>query len=196
MPLLLSLLCAVNVLIVGYLIRESRQRKESERLRQTAQNSLVRECAELSGRIDALNTLHEDAANRIEALRINHVSVKEMGDACMARMDRETVKLAEPVIEIRDEVKGIRSELIDIVKLNERDQARIAELEQLVKDATLDTAVSALEDRVAKLESAPAVATPQGRRGGSAWGPHQIAASAGAVLRNGVENPIPTPGVS
>lgn len=92
---------------------------------------------------------------------------------------------------------AFRADLIDTLKLGERDEKRISELELIVKDATLDTALAAIEDRIAKLEATPAPAPgPQGRRGGSAWNSHQVAASAGAALANGVPLPIPTPGVS
>lgn len=97
---------------------------------------------------------------------------------------------------IRELFDRVRADLIDITKASETNQRSIAELESIVKDATLDTALLALEDRVSKLESAPAPNGSQGRRGGSAWNSHQVAAAAGAALTNGVPNPIPTPGVS
>jgi hypothetical protein len=94
----------------------------------------------------------------------------------------------------------VAAEFIDFVKADERDSQRIFELETLAKDGTLDAALAALaalEGRVTKLESTPAPAPgPQGRRGGSAWNSHQVAASAGAARANGIDIPIPTPGVS
>ena len=146
---------------------------------------------------------------RVENLREHYASVKEMGDACMARLDRETMKLAIAIGDLTDKtgnagmglarsIDDVRAELIDIVKVGERDARRISELTALVKDGTVDTTLAELEDRVAKLESnpAPAASSPQGRRGGSAWNSHQVAAAQGAALANGMPIPIPTPGIS
>lgn len=137
----------------------------------------------------------------IESVRQSHVSVKEMGDACMARLDRETMKLATAISNDRNGVVDlfgrVRADLIDNVKSMESSNQRISELESVVKDATLDTALAELEDRVSRMEASPAPAPgPQGKRGGSAWNSHQVAASAGAALANGVSVPIPTPGIS
>lgn len=138
---------------------------------------------------------------RIENVRESHVSVKEMGDACMARLDRETMKLATAIDNDRTGTRElfdrVRADILDVVKTNERGRERISELEILVKDATIDTALAELEDRVAKLESTPAPAAgPQGRRGGASWNSHQVAAGQGAALANGSPVPIPTPGIS
>lgn len=137
----------------------------------------------------------------IESVRQSHVSVKEMGDACMARLDRETMKLATAIDGDRTGVmelfRQVRADLIENLKAVDVNSNRISELEELVKDATLDTALAELEDRVAKIEAVPAPTPgPQGKRGGSAWNSHQVAASAGAALANGVSVPIPTPGIS
>lgn len=104
--------------------------------------------------------------------------------------------LGNRMMAVEGRFDSTRTELIDIVKLGERDEQRISELETLARDATLDTALAAIEDRVAKLEATPIPTGPQGRRGGSAWNSHQVAASAGAARANGVDVPIPTPGVS
>lgn len=137
---------------------------------------------------------------RVENLREHYASVKEMGDACMARLDRETMKLAKAIDNDRagrrDLFDRVRKDIIDSVKAGEEHSQRISELETLVKDATLDTALAELEDRVAKLENAPVPGSSTGRRGGSAWNSHQVAAAAGAARENGLPNPIPTPGVS
>lgn len=152
---------------------------------------------------------------RVENLREHYASVKEMGDACMARLDRETMKLATAIVDLekrtgdsgmelaaaidenRVAIQSIRVEFIEFVKLADADQKRISELEILVKDATIDTALAALEDRVARLESIPSPAPAQnGRRGGASWNSHQVAAGQGAALANGSPVPIPTPGVS
>lgn len=131
---------------------------------------------ELIRRLDALDSNYSKTKERLENLCTLYLASKEDGDGHMARLDRE---------------------LIDIVKTSERDSRRISELETLVRDATLDTALAALEDRVSKIEATPVPAPgAQGRRGGSAWGPHQVAAAAGAARGNGADIPIPTPGVS
>ena len=118
----------------------------------------------------------------------------------MARLDRETMKLATAIDNdrtgIRDLFDRVRADIIDVVRAGERNSQSISDLATLVKDATLDTALAALEERVGKLEAAPAPATSQGRRGGSAWGVHQAAAAAGAAREKGSDVPIPTPGVS
>lgn len=166
------------------------------------------ENAELIQRLEILTGEFVKIGVRVENLREHYASVKEMGDACMARLDRETMKLATAINDDRTArseyahridtcLTRINADLIDVVKAGERDNQRISELEALVKDATLDTALLALEDRVSKIEATPVPAPgPQGRRGGSAWNSHQVAASAGAALANGVPLPIPTPGVS
>ncbi len=137
-----------------------------------------------------------ELADRVENLREHYASVKEMGEACMARLDRETMKLAAAINDNRD---AVRTELLEVVTLGERDEKRISELETIVKDGTIETALAELEDRVAKIENLPVPSStqPQGRRGGSAWASHQVAASAGAARANGMpEVPIPVPGVS
>jgi hypothetical protein len=145
--------------------------------------------------------LVEGLTGCVENLREHYASVKEMGDACMARLDRETMKLATAIDSdrtgTRDLFDRVRADLLDTVKAGEGYSQRIAELESIVKDATLDTALAELEDRVARIEATPSP-TPQqqGRRGGSAWNSHQVAASAGAARANGLETPLPTPGVS
>lgn len=182
------------------LFSELERQFESGKLLVGEVNELRAENGELIQRLDIFASEFVKVGVRIENLREHYASVKEMGDACMARLDRETMKLAEAIGADRDAAKKAYEEIFaDIkegAKLGGRDSQRIAELEAIVKDATLDTALSALEDRVAKLESAPAPTGPQGRRGGSAWGPHQIAASAGAARANGADVPLPTPGVS
>ncbi len=99
-------------------------------------------------------------------------------------------------VKSKSDLAALRADLIDAVKVSDVQAKKISELESVVKDATLDTVVLDLEDRVAKLESAPVPATQQGRRGGSAWGAHQVAAAAGAALANGSPVPIPIPGIS
>ena len=132
-----------------------------------------KENAELVLRLDVAESLRKDLVRQVGIVNSDVVATVEL------------------------KIGFLRTELIDIVKAGDRDGQRIAELETLVKDATLDTALAALEDRVAKLESTPAPANQQhGRRGGSAWVSHQVAASAGAALANGVDVPMPTPGVS
>lgn len=171
-----------------------------------------------TNRINEITQLRE----RVENLREHYASVKEMGESCMARLDRETIKLATAINSqadkhaelvgdqtetsvrvtaglktVLDHISLIRAESIESVKLADADQKRISELEAIVKDATLDTALAELEDRVAKLESTPVPTSgPQGRRGGASWNSHQVAAGQGAALANGSPVPIPTPGVS
>jgi len=164
---------------------------------------LIQRMAGLEFRFDQVRLLREYIERldeHIESVRQNHVSVKEMGDACMARLDRETMKLATAIGNDRDGVRdlfhGLRKDLTEVIRYGDRDDKRISELEVLLKDATLDTALAALEERVGKLEAAPAPATPQGRRGGSSWGVHQAAAAAGAAREKGADVPIPTPGIS
>lgn len=164
-------------------------------------DAISAENAELILRLDAFGGQFAKIDSRIEGLRESYASVKEMGDACMARLDRETMKLATAINSDRDGARDlfdrVRADLIDIVKAGEEYSRRISEIETLTKDATIDTALAAVEDRVARLESTPVPTPgPQGRRGGSAWNAHQVAASAGASLVNGMPSPIPTPGVS
>lgn len=128
-------------------------------------------------------------------LRSDGILIENLGNRMMA-VEQKLEFIESRIGDLFTCDGALRAELIDIVKLGERDDKRISELELLVKDATLDTALAAIEDRVAKLETTPIPSGPQGRRGGSAWGPHQVAAAAGAARASGSEVPIPTPGVS
>ncbi len=163
-------------------------------------NDVLTLASEVNAEVGLLRGEFVKVGLRIENLREHYASVKGMGEACMARLDRETMKLATAIDEDRTAVRALRAELIDIVKVSECESKKISKLETIVKDGTIDTALAELEDRVAKIENAPtpeSVPAPHGRRGGSAWSAHQVAASAGAARANGFpEVPIPVPGVS
>lgn len=139
-----------------------------------------------------VQTLGEELKNlRQDAIRENRFSlaINEKYDSLTSFMQDQSVARIESF-------NDLRKDLMDVARAMERYEERIHELELLVKDATLDTTLAALEDRVAKLELTPAPTPTVGRRGGSAWSSHQVAASAGAARANGIEVPLPTPGVS
>lgn len=75
--------------------------------------------------------------------------------------------------------------------------SRISALEEFAKESGYDSAIDAIEVRIARLENKPVEVTATGgrRRGGSSWASHQAAAANGAVL-NGLPHPLPKPGVS
>jgi DNA repair exonuclease SbcCD ATPase subunit len=142
-------------------------------------------------------------ANRLEEIK----SLRSENAELIQRLDHdesrlETIKirlngLGDHIRELDNTAANLHADMIDIVKLGGADNKRITELESIVKDSTLDTALAALEDRVSKIEATPAPApTSTGRRSGSAWASHQVAASQGAARENGLAVPLPTPGVS
>lgn len=163
------------------------------------ENKRIRsENAELISRLDAFQSSSKTFSDLVWAeIAKRDQKIGLLSQSHQLQGDRH----AELALKIESDLKsfkaGIAAELIDIAKAGKADHQSIAELEELVKDATIDTALAALEDRVAKIEATPAPTPgPQGRRGGSSWTSHQVAAAAGATITNGVPNPIPTPGVS
>lgn len=150
--------------------------------------------------INEVRTENAELIQRLDVLSVEIAGLRNLiGSAeCAISSDGALIEgLSNRMKVVDGRFDGVRTDLIDIVKASERDSQRISELETVVKDATLDTALAALEDRVSKIEATPVPTPgPQGRRGGSAWNSHQVAASAGAARENGVNIPIPTPGVS
>lgn len=140
-----------------------------------------------------------DIAENLKAIRAMALRLELLSQSHQLQADKQ----AELSSFIQDQslarlqsFNDLREDLLAVIKDAYDDGQRITQLEILIKDATLDTALLALEDRVAKLEATPIPSGPQGRRGGSAWGPHQAAAAAGAARASGSEVPIPVPGIS